>query len=71
MNYGCGSSFWVRIANPRYRGLLCGHELWLWLIVLGTDCKSALSGFSRDGKVEIHFYLNNDGTIGSYFPKKR
>ncbi len=28
-------------------------------------------GFSRDGKVEIHFYLNNDGTIGSYFPKKR
>ncbi|MCH4832596.1 EndoU domain-containing protein [Flavobacterium columnare] len=28
-------------------------------------------GFSRDGKVEIHFYLNTDGTIGSYFPKKR
>lgn len=28
-------------------------------------------GFSRDGKVEIHFYLNNDGTVGSYFPKKR
>lgn len=27
-------------------------------------------GFSKDGKVEIHFYLNNDGTIGSYFPKK-
>ena len=28
-------------------------------------------GFSRDGKVEIHFYNNPDGTIGSYFPKKR
>ena len=21
MNYGCGSSFWARIANPRYRGI--------------------------------------------------
>lgn len=28
-------------------------------------------GPSKDGKVEIHFYLNNDGSIGSYFPKKR
>lgn len=28
-------------------------------------------GFSQDGRVEIHFYLNNDGTIGPYFPKKR
>jgi hypothetical protein len=28
-------------------------------------------GFSSDGKVEIHFYLNSDGSIGSYFPKKR
>ncbi len=28
-------------------------------------------GFSKDGKVEIHFYLNSDGSIGSYFPKKR
>ena len=28
-------------------------------------------GFSRDGKVEIHFYHNADGSIGSYFPKKR
>lgn len=28
-------------------------------------------GFSRDGKVEIHFYYNTDGSIGSYFPKKR
>jgi len=26
-------------------------------------------GFSSNGKVEIHFYLNQDGTIGSYFPK--
>jgi len=26
-------------------------------------------GFSKNGKVEIHFYLKTDGTIGSYFPK--
>ncbi|MBB6460304.1 EndoU domain-containing protein [Flammeovirga kamogawensis] len=26
-------------------------------------------GFSKNGKVEIHFYLNSDGSIGSYFPK--
>jgi len=29
-----------------------------------------LFGFSRDGTVEIRFYYNADGTIGSYFPKK-
>lgn len=29
-----------------------------------------LFGFSKDGTVEIHFYHNTDGTIGSYFPKK-
>ena len=28
-------------------------------------------GFSKDGKVEIRFYLNNDGSINSYFPKKK
>ena len=28
-------------------------------------------GFSKDGKVEIHFYLKADGSIDSYFPKKR
>ena len=28
-------------------------------------------GFSKDGKVEIHFYYNADGSIGSFFPKKR
>lgn len=28
-------------------------------------------GFSKDGKIEIHFYYNTDGTIGSFFPKKR
>jgi len=28
-------------------------------------------GFSSDGNVEIQFYLNVDGSIGSYFPKKR
>ena len=27
-------------------------------------------GFSKDGKVEIHFYLNQDGSINSFFPKK-
>lgn len=26
-------------------------------------------GYSSDGSVEIHFYLNADGSIGSYFPK--
>lgn len=25
-------------------------------------------GYSSDGKVKIHFYLNSDGSIGSYFP---
>ena len=30
-----------------------------------------LFGFSKDGSVEIHFYYNTDGTLGSYFPKKR
>ena len=29
-----------------------------------------LFGFSKDGTVEIHFYYNSDGSIGSYFPKK-
>ena len=28
-------------------------------------------GFSSNGKVEIHFYLNKDGSIGSYFPIKK
>lgn len=29
-------------------------------------------GFSRDGNVEIHFYYNeNNGSINSFFPKKR
>ncbi len=28
-------------------------------------------GYSRDGKVKIHFYLNADGSIGSYFPVKQ
>ena len=27
-------------------------------------------GFSRNGKVRIHFYLRTDGVISSYFPKK-
>lgn len=28
-------------------------------------------GMSSDGKVEIHFYYDIDGSIRSYFPKKR
>jgi hypothetical protein len=28
-------------------------------------------GLSRDGKVEIHFYYNTNGTISSYFPVKQ
>jgi Bacterial EndoU nuclease len=28
-------------------------------------------GFSKDGTIEIQFYYNADGSIGSYFPKKR
>ncbi len=28
-------------------------------------------GFSSDGSVRIHFYLKNNGTLGSYFPKKQ
>jgi hypothetical protein len=28
-------------------------------------------GLSSDGKVQINFYYNSDGSIGSYFPKKR
>jgi hypothetical protein len=28
-------------------------------------------GYSKDGSVEIQFYYNSDGSIGSYFPKKR
>jgi hypothetical protein len=28
-------------------------------------------GFSKDGKVQINFYIKHDGTIGSYFPKVR
>lgn len=28
-------------------------------------------GFSNDGAVEIHFYLKQDGTLGSYFPVKK
>ncbi|GET46201.1 hypothetical protein RCZ01_15030 [Capnocytophaga felis] len=27
-------------------------------------------GLSRDGKIEIHFFYNQDGTIGSYYPIK-
>jgi hypothetical protein len=37
-----------------------------------TDLRSnEYFGLSRDGKVEIHFYYNPDGSINSYFPKKR
>jgi hypothetical protein len=28
-------------------------------------------GYSKDGKVEIQFYYNPDGSIRSFFPKKR
>jgi hypothetical protein len=28
-------------------------------------------GYSTDGKVEIHFYLGQNGSVNSYFPKKR
>ena len=27
-------------------------------------------GLSRNGKIEIHFFYNQDGTIGSYYPIK-
>jgi hypothetical protein len=41
----------------------------------GRDLTSTASnefyGFSSDGKVEIHFYLGSDGSINSFFPKKR
>lgn len=33
------------------------------------DNPSEYFGFSKNGKVEIHFYLSVDGTIDSYFPK--
>lgn len=38
---------------------------------LVDGAQSEYFGFSTDGKVEIHFYLRQDGGIGSYFPKKR
>ena len=38
---------------------------------MAQDGSNSLYGFSKDGTVEIRFYLNNDGSIGSYFPKKR
>ncbi|RZS92436.1 EndoU domain-containing protein [Aquimarina brevivitae] len=33
--------------------------------------KNEYYGFSEDGNVEIHFYLNQNGEIGSYFPVKK
>ena len=38
---------------------------------VSADKPTELFGFSKDGSVEIHFYYNTDGTLGSYFPKKR
>jgi hypothetical protein len=38
---------------------------------ISVDNPTELFRFSRDGSVEIHFYYNADGSIGSYFPKKK
>uniref|UniRef100_UPI0011AF46E2 EndoU domain-containing protein n=1 Tax=Aquimarina sp. I32.4 TaxID=2053903 RepID=UPI0011AF46E2 len=37
---------------------------------LAQDGSNTFYGYSKNGSVEIRFYLNNDGYIGSYFPKK-
>lgn len=37
---------------------------------MAQDGSNTLYGFSKDGTVEIRFYYNADGSIGSYFPKK-
>ncbi|MBO0590847.1 EndoU domain-containing protein [Cellulophaga sp. E16_2] len=38
--------------------------------ILSKPTGNEYFGFSKDGKIEIHFYLNSDGTINSYFPIK-
>jgi hypothetical protein len=38
---------------------------------LAPDGINQYIGYSRDGLIEIRFYYNTDGSIGSYFPKKR
>lgn len=35
----------------------------------GNPNDNTYRGYSTDGRVEIHFFLNQDGSIGSYFPK--
>jgi hypothetical protein len=37
----------------------------LMLLIVGTEVTSAPEG---DGKVKIHFYLNPNGNINSFFP---
>ena len=36
---------------------------------LNTDSKNEYKWFSKDGTIQINFYLNNKGEILSYFPK--
>lgn len=36
---------------------------------LNTDSKNEYKWFSKDGIIQINFYLNNKGEILSYFPK--